>query len=302
MAARRYATITGCDCTLMEDQVLVHGNGEVVCRTCAVMMETNALDYAPEWYGESAARASMPGRFDDFIPGSNGAIVPDSKKRYAETDKHKSTRLGLKSVERFGAILGIDRDHGMCCSAKRFYTDYAEARKAQGRSIRETERNSVAACALYFGCKSDPDPTYRNARTIKEVASHCRVGVQDCADAAKSFKVLLAGKPYASLLYMTVTAEDVLMRALASIFPPLTSTPESLAKKQTVVRVARRIFGVVKDKDLLEGRTPETVCSAVLYMAFEETGVQASKKDVYSACAVSNVTLNKALQDLRAAM
>ena len=300
--ANRYATITGCDCTLVEYQDLVHGNGEVVCRTCAVMIETNSLDYGPEWYTDSGARASMPGRLDDFIPGSNGAIVPDSKKRYAEPDKHKSTRLGLKAVERFGGFLGLDREHVMCGSAKRFYTDYAEARKAQGRPIREAERNVVAACALYFGCKSDPDATYRNARTIKEIASHCRVGVQDCADTAKSFKTLLAGKPYAPQLYMTVTAENVLMRALASMYPPLTSTPESLAKKQTVVRAARRIFGVVKDKDLLEGRTPETVCSAVLYLAFEESGVRASKKDVYTACAVSNVTLNKALQDLRASM
>jgi transcription initiation factor TFIIIB Brf1 subunit/transcription initiation factor TFIIB len=266
------------------------------------MIETNSLDYGPEWYGDAAARASIPGRLDEFIPGSNGAIVPDSKKRFAEADKNKSTRLGLKVVERFGGFLGLDRDHVMCCLAKRFYTDYAEARKSQGRPIREAERATVAACALYFGCKSDPDATYRNARTIKEIASHCRVGVQDCADVAKSFKALLAGKSYAPQLYMTVTAIDVLMRAMASMYPPLTSTPETLAKKATVVRAAHRIFGVVKDKDLLEGRTPETVCSAVLYLAFEETGVRASKKEVYTACAVSNVTLNKALQDLRAAM
>lgn len=288
----------GCDCSLLEDQRLVHdqSSGDTICTTCANVVEEHAMDGGPEWYTDATARAANVGRYDQFLGGSNGAVVPDNKKRYAEPDTTKNMRAGFLEIERCGSLLGMDGEHQMCLAAKRFFTDYATARKAQGRGIRETERTAAAACSLYFGCKSHERAGDRFPRTIKEISGQCGVALQDCTELAKSFKSLLADKPYSKLLFTTVTAEDLLMRAAGGI------AFETTAERNTVLKKARSIFEAVKAGDYLEGRTPETVCSAVLYRAFELTGVNTkkmTKKMVYTACAVSNVSLNKGLDDLK---
>jgi len=279
----------GCDCVYLEDQVVVHTReGDAVCTTCACVIEACAMDQGPEWYGGEAARGVVPGR-DDFLglESSNGAVF-SSKKRYVAPDPHKATRAGLREVERCAWVMGMGTDHVVCVTAKTVYADYAEARRAAGRTVRETERLAVAACSLYFGCKNE-----RVSRSIKEISGLCAVALQECTDLLKSFKTVLAEKPYVRMLFASVNAGDLLVRAVSSIeFDPP-------ADKNRVLKRAREVFDTVTRGDLLEGRTPETVCSAVLFRAFELEGVKTTKKIVYSACAVSNVTLNKALKDLK---
>jgi len=286
----------GCDCVLLEEQALItdQHSGDTVCTTCACVVEAHCMDQGAEWYDDALSRAGGLGRFDEFLGPSGGAVVPAHKKRYAEPDQQKNVRQGLLEVERCAGLLGLGCDHQMCVTAKKIFSDYAELRKAQGRSVRESERTAAAACAVYFGCKSHERANDRHPRTIKEISGHCRVPLQECTDLLKNYKVLLADTPYARLLFMTVTAEDVLMRAVAGV------RFEDVATKNQVLKRARDIFGVVRSKDLLEGRTPETVCSAVLFLACEKLSLKITKRMVYTACGVSNVTLNKALADLKA--
>lgn len=282
----------GCDCISLEDQQLVESCGETVCTTCARVVESCLFDQRPEWFEDHLSRAAGPGRYD-FLDDSNGAVAPAGKKRYAGPDKHKHTREGLKRVEQCAATLELPSDHQMCETAKRMYADYAAARTAQGRSIRETERLAAAACAVYFGCKTHERAGDRNPRTIKEVSGHCQIPLPDMADMMKSYKALLSGKPYFRLLFTTVSGDDLLVRAAGGI--PFGDD----AEKHRVLKRARDVMEIVRTNHYLEGRTPETVCCAVLYRACELTGVKIAKRDVYWACAVSNVTLNKALRDLK---
>ena len=85
----------------------------------------------------------------------------------------------------------------------------------------------------------------------------------------------------------------MLQRAINGL-PPFSDA----AERMKLFKRATEIFDVVKSKDLLEGRTPETVCSAVLYRACELENIKVTKKMIHTACGVSNVTLNKALTDL----
>ena len=279
----------GCDCVHLEDQVVVHTReGDAVCTTCARVIEACAMDQGPEWWGAEAARGVVPGRDDVLgLESSNGAVF-SSKKRYAAPDPHRATRAGLREVERCAGCMGIGSDHVVCVTAKTVYTDYAETRRAAGRTVRETERLAVAACSLYFGCKHE-----RVSRSIKEISGLCQVALQECTDLLKSFKTMLGEKPYARMLFATVDAGDLLVRAVSGI------AFDSEAEKRKILKKAREVFDTVVRGDLLEGRAPETVCSAVLYRAFELEGIKTTKKIVYSACAVSNVTLNKALKDLK---
>jgi transcription initiation factor TFIIB len=283
----------GCDCVHLEDQVVVHTReGDTICTTCARVIEAHAIEQS-EWLDRETARGTGPNRDDEFLDSRNGAVF-EHKKRYTEPDQHKTTRLGLRAVEQCAIALRLNADHVIARSAKTYYTDYAEARRAQGRNVRESERHAAAACALYFGCKAHERTGDRVSRTIKEISGNCDVPLQDMTDIAKSFKQLLAHKPYHKLLFTAVNASDLLGRAVMGISFGATT------EKNRVLKRARAVFEHVSQNDLLEGRTPETVCSAVLYRAFELEGIEVTKKNVYTACAVSNVTLNKALKDLKA--
>jgi transcription initiation factor TFIIIB Brf1 subunit/transcription initiation factor TFIIB len=248
------------------------------------------IDQRPEWYDDAGARAGV----DKFEPFLGPQIAPGRNIRYHEPDQHKNTKLGLQQVEFCGSKLHLDSDHQICTTAKKIFADYAESRKAQGRGIRENERLCAAACALYFGCKSNERPGDRFPRTIKEISGACGVPVQSCVDMVKSFKALLVDKPYTKLLFTTVNPEDVLVRALNGIDFKVS------VDRHAVAKTARVFFERIKARHLLEGRTPETVCAAVLYRSFEINGIKVMKKSIYKACNVTGVTLNKALDDLKA--
>jgi transcription initiation factor TFIIIB Brf1 subunit/transcription initiation factor TFIIB len=298
LPVRRVVGPGGCDCVSIEDQHLIEDSrsGDTICTTCACVVEAHMMDHRPEWYDESNARSEKRGRYDALL-GSSGNIVENSKKRYAEPDVHKNVRLGLKQVEAFGATLNLDSEHQMCLSAKEFYRDYAFARKDQGRSIREVERPAAAACAIYFGCKSHERAGDRYPRSIKEISGLCGVPLQECTDLLKSYKSVLADKPYVKLLFTTVSGDGLLQRAINGLSP----APDA-AERSRVTKRAMCIFDTIKSKDLLEGRTPETVCSAVLFYSCELEGVKVTKRMIYTACGVSNVTLNKALTELKSTM
>lgn len=295
---QRFVGPGGCDCVHLEDQQLIedYRSGDTVCVTCACVVEAHMMDEHPEWFDDTQARAEKLGRYDMFL-GPSGNIVPSSKKRYSDPDEHKNTRLGLKLVESHAGKLGLDAEHKISISAKGFYTDYALARKQKFRTIRELERPAAAACALYFGCKAHERVGDRYPRSIKEISSQCDVSLQECTDLLKSYKQLLADKPYIKLLFLTVSGDGLLQRAINGL-PSFADA----AERMKLIKRATDIFEIVKSKDLLEGRTPETVCSAVLYHACELEDVKVTKKMIHTACGVSNVTLNKALSDLMRGM
>lgn len=294
LPTQRFVGPGGCDCSHLEDQQLIEDSrsGDTVCMTCACVVEAHMMDDHPEWFDDIQARADKVGRYELFL-GPSGNIVPPSKKRYTDPDEHKNTRFGLKLVESFATKLGLDAEHKISMSAKGFYTDYAAARKLKSRTIRELERPAAAACALYFGCKAHERVGDRYPRSIKEIGNYCEVSHQDCTDLLKSYKQLLADKPYIKLLFTTVSGDGLLQRAINGL-PQFSNASE----RMKLYKRATDIFEIVKSKDLLEGRTPETVCSAVLYHACELEKIKVTKKIIHTACGVSNVTLNKALTDL----
>ena len=64
------------------------------------------------------------------------------------------------------------------------------------------------------------------------------------------------------------------------------------------MKKARIMFEQLHIESLLEGRTPETVCCAIVFTACELLDLKMSKTVVCTACGISNVILNKALHDV----
>jgi len=181
--------------------------------------------------------------------------------------------------------------HQITVRAKQFFTDFCRGRRASGRCVRESERTAAVCCALYFGFKAGVSANSRHPRGMKEVAQWCGVPIQSCNDMKKNFIAILKDMPYAEQLFHSVRANDLFVRALANI-------PLNIPEKQRVLNACESIHDNILKRNLLEGKTPETVCSAVLYKACMKTGIQATKRMIYQACSISNVTLNKVLSEL----
>ena len=287
--ARYHAPPPSCDCMEVAEQNLVHDSrsGDTICTECARVVETHAFDQRPEWYGDASSRAGHVDKFEDFL---GQQTVPVRHVRYQEPDPHKNTRAGLKHVERCGSMLHLDPNHQICMHAKRIYTDFVAARKAEGCCVRENQRICAAACALYFGCKIAGSGC---ARTIAEIAAVVSLSSESCVDMTKAFRNALVGKPYHDAMCTAVQPEDVLMRALETV------TFEKSEHKFAVMRESYALFARVKERNALEGRWPETVCAAVLFRSFEKVGIKTTKETVFKACGITNATLTKALNDIK---
>jgi transcription initiation factor TFIIIB Brf1 subunit/transcription initiation factor TFIIB len=272
-----------------DERDLVHDSrsGDTICTACAKVVEAYAFDQRPEWYGESASRAGPVDAYAPFL-GSGHNVSAGRHTKYQEPDPHKTTRLGLKEIERCGAILRLDPNHQICMYAKQLYTDFTAARKAEGCCIRESQRPCAAACALYYGCKLAGVGT---ARTIAEIAAATSLATDSCIDMTKLYRHALVGKPYHDGMCSAVQPEDVLMRALETVE---FAQPDH---KRAVIKTCHTLFKTVHDRHALEGRRPETVCAAVMYRAFEHLKLKTTREAIFKACGITNATLKKALKD-----
>lgn len=291
---RRATGPGGCDCLHIEDQELLFDchSGDTLCTQCAVIVESHMLDQSPEWYGDTNARANLPGRYDEYLGPQLGTTLGGGvKKRYAEPDPHSQKRAGLKEIERLMGLMKFDSDHLFCQSAKMIFSDYADARKQQSRTVRINEMTLVAAGALYFGYKSHQQ--VGSSRGVAEICEECGVRMNDLTGVLKDYKNLLTDKPYHKTLFVTVVPEDLLIRTVDKI------EFENVAVKNQVLKRSREMFETIRQQSLLEGRTPKTVLSAVLFRACNEASAKVTKTILFTACGVSNVIMNKAIHDLQ---
>lgn len=281
----------GCDCPTSEEANPVYDShtGDYVCTTCARVIESHCIDEGQDWFGAENARAVAPHRDAEFVSTDNGAVFR-GKRRFAAPDPDKKLRQWLKEVERCAAALHFDAEHQVTVAAKRFFVDHFQARATHRKRLQESDKQAAAACAVYFGCKTHDLGV---ARSIKEISGNCGVPINKCTDMLRSYKAMVGDRDYAATLFKTVRPEDLLLRALGGL-------RLEHRQKMQVDKAARDLFALVSTKGLLEGKTPETVCAAVVYLALEQRGVTGiAKAAVAKACAISDVTLNKAFKELK---
>jgi transcription initiation factor TFIIIB Brf1 subunit/transcription initiation factor TFIIB len=277
-----------CDCANLSEQNLLWSSDQCVCTTCARVVEAHPMEQGPEWFDDAQARCPTLGRYDAYLPDLPGVVFEGKKKR--ARDPHKTLKTGLRLVDTCSLQLGLTPDHKMTASAREIFTDFVHGRKKTKKTIRQRDLKVYAAVAMYFGCKIHEQSCDRHPRTIREIAASCEVTSKCCTDAIKEFKTVLSDACYAMLLFRTVTAEDLFVRALASLsLPP--------KQKCAVQKMCTELYA--KFNDILAGKTPETVCCVCLFVACERSGVDVDKTDVHKACAVSSATLKNALQFLK---
>lgn len=275
-----------CDCEV-PSPVTDHANGDVICCACGVVMEGHILDDTPEWRPDqddfAASRVGKPGSELGTILDSSAPIRRDLVFR-ADPQRARDIALGkgVRDVERCVSDIGLSATCAIASVAKELFRDLWLAKGG----VRTDARRATAAAAVYFGCKLEGV-----GRELRLLATVCGVDNRALNSACNEFKVHLHGKAYYPRLFdafQAGTLIDIFLDRLAL----------GRDTRKSVWRVAHKL-----DETLVHamdcGRKPRTVCAGVLWLATQQAGVKATKKDVAKACAVCTQTLDKVVAQIR---
>jgi len=281
-----------CDCLDGPGRQITTDTGDIVCTECGRVLESHVFDERPEWYDAHLSRAALV-TTDDVIAGSTGAnIVPSRKRKFATPDASRAVRAAFKEIYRMAGQLSVDVQHTSVVMAKEILRDYYET-KAH-KKMRDDTRKTHAACALYFGFKTQERERDRNPRSLREMEALCDA---DLRDVIKEFSKVLQSKPYARLMRHAVDAKDLVRRKMDVVAREAGLDAET---RQRILRRAGAVKALIDEQQQLEGKTPEAVCAAVLFEACERVVPKKVKKKVIAeATGVVIATLNKAYNDLK---
>lgn len=275
-----------CDCAEGPTPVTDWSCGDVVCQACGVVVEGHIIDEAPEWRvheGEDYATKCRVGAASAALGTYLDGVGTGKRRRRgpALDPGEQALREGLRVVADFVGRFRQSSNGAIARAARMLFEDAHAA-----RPVRSDTRAPSAAAAVYLGCKLED-----TARELRQVAEVCQVDLRALNAATADLKAALRGQPYHARLYATLEASkllDIFLDRL-SLAPP---------ERKRAWRASQALAGRLRE--LLDcGRKPRTICSGLLYVAMQDEGIPASKKDVTDACAVCQQTLDKVVAQIR---
>lgn len=265
-----------CDCG-QGDLVTDTASGDVVCRQCGVVVEAHIFDEHLEYYTEKAGPRAGPA--ESWLLPLQPIVVermPHRRRVLSNADPHASTRELFVVVGSLGRAFSRDVQD----TAKLLCRDLAAV-----RTVRSDVRGLYAASALYLATKMHGRGV---GRSKKEMATEFRaLGVTEkgITVTAKLFKDTLHAAPYASKLFSSLDASDLINRCVDRL------DLDADARK-AVKKAAHELADKVPAR-AAEGKTPCSVCSGVVLCVLQHLGIKLSKKHLVESCSVSGATLDK---------
>lgn len=275
-----------CDCAEGPTPVTDWSCGDVVCRACGVVVEGHIIDEAPEWRvheGEDyAAKCRVGAVAAPLGTYLDGVGTGKRRRRGPALDPgEQAQQEGLRVVADFVGRFRQSSTSAIARTARMLFEDAHAA-----RPVRSDTRAPIAAGAVYLACKLED-----TARELRQVAQVCQVDPRALNTAVADLKASLQGRPYHPRLYATLEASkllDIFLDRLSLAAP----------ERKRAWRASQALAGRLRE--LLDcGRKPRTICAGLVYVAMQDEGLAASKKEVTEACAVCQQTLDKVVAQIR---
>lgn len=183
---------------------------------------------------------------------------------------NRNLDYALGELEKFSSKLGVFDD--VRVESVRVYESAVDAKVLRGRSV-----ELVIACCVYIGCRLAHAPF-----SVVEVAEVCGVG---------SNKILKVSK----VICKAIGVRLPLVRAVDYV----ERYCNVLGLSDRVVERARVMCKEADECGLVNGKSPATVVSGVLYLSALLMGEKRTQRDVADVCGVSDVALRKYIRLLR---
>ena len=296
---------TACNSSLVDDTE----NGEIICSGCGIVMVEHMEDHGPEAKSSSLedkmklARATGQTSYSQHDLGitteiSIGTKDFSGKKISAEMSNQMHrigkwqprVRVSSSRERRLSNILGRISEICQNCSLPKNVIETASMiyRSLDGKNIQVKGKSvdSISAAVVYMACKQC-DVIRSLDEILREVCHASKI---------KS-KTKLASRYYRTLVMElgTNTAPIVTMDKYISKIANMTKTDTR------VERLSLEIAEKTKDRNLADGKAPNGIAAAYLYIASILLGQNIIQRDVSSVSGVTEVTIRNRCKEILSA-
>jgi transcription initiation factor TFIIB len=272
-------------------------NGEVVCSQCGLVIVEDTLNRAPEWRAftlderRTKSRAGDPIRYSHFDKGlhttisgfkdASGRPLSGKAKRRVWRLRKWQNRSRVRDshnrnlMQAMNELQILSEKLHLSSSIKELaaviYRKALEEDLTRGRSIA-----AILAAAVYVACRFTRTP-----KTLKDIVE---------------FSSLSRGE--------VSRAYRLLVRTLKIEMPPhdplgyVSRIAEKAKISGKVQGVAVKILRRAKRKRITMGKDPVGVAAAVLYLACQSQGENATQKEIAEAAGITEVTLRNRKKEL----
>jgi len=293
---------TVCNSSLVDDA----DNGEIICSGCGIVMVEHMDDHGPEAKGSSLedkmklARATGQTSYSQHDLGitteiSIGTTDFSGKKIKAETASQmhrlgkwqQRVRVTSSRDRRLANVLGRISEICQNSSLPKNVLETASIiyRSLDGKNIQVKGKSvdSISAAVVYMACKQCDvirtlDEILQNICSTKEIKSRIRL-------ASRYYRILV-------MELGTVTAPVVTMDKYISKIANMTNTDTR------VLRLALDISEKTKDRSLADGKAPNGIAAAYLYIASILLGQGVLQRDVSTVSGVTEVTIRNRCKEI----
>ena len=293
---------TACNSSLVDDTE----NGEIICSGCGIVMVEHMEDHGPEAKSSSLedkmklARATGQTSYSQHDLGITTEISIGTKdfsgKKISVEMSNQMHRIGKRQPRvrvsssrerRLSNILGRISEICQNCSLPKNVIETASMiyRSLDGKNIQVKGKSvdSISAAVVYMACKQC-DVIRSLDEILREVCHASKV---------KS-KTKLASRYYRMLVMElgTNTAPIVTMDKYISKIANMTKTDTR------VERLSLEIAEKTKDRNIADGKAPNGIAAAYLYIASILLGQNIIQRDVSSVSGVTEVTIRNRCKEI----
>jgi len=281
-------------------------NGEKICSGCGIVMQEHMEDHGPEARSSSLedkmklARATGQTSYSQHDLGiateiSVGSTDFSGKKINAETASQmhrlgkwqQRVRVSSSRDRRLSNVLGRVSEICQSCSLPKNVIETASIiyRSLDGKNIKVKGKSvmSISAAVVYMACKKC-DVVRSLDEILKEV----------CQPREIKSKRKLASKYYRTLVMElgTVTVPTVTMDKYISKIANMTNTDTR------VERLSLEIAEKTKDRSIADGKAPNGIAAAYLYIGSILLGQNVLQRDVSTVAGVTEVTIRNRCKEI----
>ena len=293
---------SACESSLIDDTV----NGEIICSGCGIVVAEQMEDYGPEVKSTrledkmKLARATGQTTYSQHDLGiateislgtkdfSGKTINSDIASQMNNLRKwQKRVRVSSSRDRRLSNVLGKILEVSQNCSLPKNVVETASKiyRSLDGKDIQVKGKSvlSISAAVIYLACKQ-----CAVVRSLEEIIQ----GTTTMKEAKAKTK--LASRYYRTLVMElgTVTAPVLTMDKYISKIANMTNTDTR------VERLALEIAEKTKNRSITDGKAPNGIAAAYLYVSSILLGQSILQRDVSSVSGVTEVTIRNRCKEI----
>lgn len=272
-------------CNSVNTIIIDYTAGQIVCSSCATVIEDRIIDETSEWRnfsnenpntGTDQNRVGGPiNPYLDEVSLTTKIATKNNKGPLAKF-KHRAFESGnrsiLRGMEKIEELaIKLELLMSIVEKSKDVYKNVIDNKKLKGRSL-----DGIIAAIFYHVCRQN------NAnRSLQDIVNRLKLDKKEFVRCFKAIEPLITSSTDRDNTENTV--------GLSNVFCNKLELPVKI--KSTAADITREVC----EKELLAGRNPNTVASACLCFTLLLTGTIPNKKEISEVSKIGESTIQQAL-------